>query len=120
MTPYLIDDVLTHYVHSPQCAKIGKYFWNRIPKKVFCKLECPNDKPFKVGWGLYFVEEFSQFYLMLILVPVLAAGIALAIWYCIRFHRSFADGATVVSGFAAVVMYLFSVAQGWYKQKGAL
>lgn len=66
------------------------------------------------------MEAFSQFYLMLILVPVLAAGIAFAILYCTRFHRSFADGATVVSGFAAVVMYLFSVAQGWYKQKGAL
>ena len=57
---------------------------------------------------------------MLILVPVLAAGVAIAIWYCIWFRKSFSDGATVVSAFAAVVMYVFSVAQGWYKQKGAL
>ena len=118
MTPYLIDDVLTHYVHNPECAKRGTYFWKRIPKKLFCQLECPDDRPFKVGWGLYFIEDFSQLYLMLILVPVLVGGVAVAAWYCAFYGKSFADGATVASGFAALVMYMFSVAQGWAKQKG--
>ena len=120
MTPYLIDDVLTHYVHNPECAKRGTYFWKRIPKKLFCQLECPDDRPFKVGWGLYFIEDFSQFYLMLILVPVLVGGVAVAAWYCASYGKSFADGATVASGFAALVMYMFSVAQGWAKQKGSI
>ena len=120
MTPYLIDDVLTHYVHNPECVKPSTYFWKRIPKKLFCQLECPNDKPFNVGWGLYFIEDFSQLYLMLVLVPVLVGGITVAAWYCARYGKSFADGATVASGFAALVMYIFSVAQGWAKQKGSL
>ena len=46
---YLIDDVLTHYVHNPHCARLGNYFWKRIPKKLFRQLECPDGKPFKVA-----------------------------------------------------------------------
>lgn len=118
MTPYLIDDVLTHYVHNPQCAKLGKYFWTRIPKKVNGPLECPINEPFKVGWGLYFIEEFSQLYLMFLLVPILALGIAIASWWCVRFQKGLADGATIVAGFAAVVMYAFGAFQGFGKQNG--
>ena len=54
------------------------------------------------------------------LLPVLLLGIILAGWYCRRWEKSFADGATVVSGFTAVVMYLFGVAQSWGRQKGVL
>ena len=105
MIPYLIDDVLTHYVLNPSHVKPATcYFWNRIPKKVYDELQCPEDKPFKVGWGLYLIEEFSQLYLMLLLVPVFVIGILLASWWCVRFRKSLADGATVVSGFAALVM----------------
>ena len=57
---------------------------------------------------------------MLILVPVLIGGVAVAAWYCASYGKSFADGATVASGFAALVMYMFSVAQGWAKQKGSI
>lgn len=120
MTPYLIDDVMTHYVHNPQCARLGSYFWTRIPKIVFGQLECPDDKPFKVGWGLYFVEEFSQFFLTVMLVPVLVIGIVIACWWCVQFGKGLAEGATVFSGFAAVVMYIFGVAQGWGKHNGVL
>ncbi|KAL9041638.1 MAG: hypothetical protein Q9214_004038 [Letrouitia sp. 1 TL-2023] len=59
-TPYLFDDILTHYVQNPVCAKNCTYFWNRIPKKVKQPLECPDGQQSKVGWGLYFIEEFSQ------------------------------------------------------------
>lgn len=120
MTPYLMDDVMTHYVHNPQCVKPGRYFWTRIPKKVFGQLECSDDKPFKVGWGLYFIEEFSQFYLAVMLVPVLMIGTLIACWWCVYFDKGLADGATIFSGFAAVVMYIFSAAQGWGIHNGVL
>lgn len=119
-TPYLINDVLTHFVHNPDCAKNGSYFWNRIPKKVQTPLECPDGEPYKVGWGLYFIEDFSHLYLLLVLLPVLILGMVLAGWYCRRWRKPFTDGTTVVCGFAAVIMYFFSVAQGWGKQKGIL
>ena len=44
--------------------------WNRIPKEVQTPLECPDEEPFKVGWGLYFIEEFSHLYLLLVLMQV--------------------------------------------------
>ena len=119
-TPYLSDEVLTHFTMNPShLGPCSTYFWNRIPKKMNTPLVCalddsaPNKDPFKVGWGLYFIEEFSPLYLLLMLLPLLILGVVLALWYCERYKRSFADGATVVSAFAAVVVYLFSVAQGW-------
>ena len=57
---------------------------------------------------------------MLVLVPMLVGGVAVAAWYCAHYGKSFAAGATVASGFAAVVMCIFSVAQGWAKQKDNL
>ena len=83
-------------------------------------LFCPDSEPFKLGWGLYFIEEFSQFYLGLVLVPVLLLGLGGAAVYCKVWGKSLADGATVVSGVVAVVMYVFGVAQGWGREKGGL
>ena len=84
------------------------------------QLACPDDKPFKVGWGLYFIEEFSQVYLLLILLPLIIISVLVAGWYCYTFRKTFADGANVISGFAALGLYFFSLAQGMGKQKGVL
>lgn len=54
------------------------------------------------------------------LLPILLAGFVIAGLYCQKWGKSFSDGATVLSAFAAVVMYLFGVAQGWGRQRGIL